>query len=202
MEAGDKKNSRQRAFIVVMAMVTVILSVLAYRAYEYQQRVEEQTAAEREFLADLAAHEQEAVALAQVGEERAEAQEAKELARSIQEVRRERLKQIGKWQDRWYGGGPKAPEGGSFRGIASTGHQQAKARLLTAEDFDRVFLTVMIPHTEQGVYMDSRAAERVRHLEVKDLALQVTAKEQQELELMQAYARSGFPSTYTSEPQI
>lgn len=201
MEQHSVKNRNWKSLAVAALFLAGAAGLIAHNAYTAHRQEQQKAAAERQFLSDMVAHEREAIALAALGEERGEAAEVKALARSIREQRTARAEQLRRWHKTWYGADPEAPGAGtSFRGVSSGSHLQAMSRLQTAESFDRVFLAVMVPHNEQAVYAAGRAGEEVLHQEVKDLALRITAEQQREIELMQSYIRSGFPSTFTTLP--
>ncbi len=198
MEQNVKNSSARSTWILALICLMTLGSVFLVRMHQDRVRTQAKIAAEKQFIADMTAHELEAVALARVAEERGSAPEIKSLARSIQDRRRERLSQLKAMSKKWYGAEPEMEAGTSgFRGPSSGTHLQAISRLQTADDFDRTFLAVMVPHNGQAVFMAGRAEGEMLHREARYLALEVTARQQQELELMQTYVRSGFPSTFT-----
>lgn len=89
------------------------------------------------------------------------------------------------WRDQWYAGKPDAEnrrldgETKSMAGI-NTAHMDS----LSGDDFDRMFLDMMIPHNQGAIVMAKEAVDRVEHAELGALSQQIIVVSQREIDMM------------------
>ena len=60
----------------------------------------------------------------------------------------------------------------------------------TGEDFDKAFITLMIPHHQDAINMANDALKNASHAEMKKLARDIITAQQKEIDMMKAWQKS------------
>lgn len=169
---------------------------------------------EQHFITRMIPHHEAAVAMAELALDRSERPEIRRLARTIKtEQTREieamrawyeqeygidisewgrRDRSFGRW-DRGYGGCPNC--GGAWGGGYGAMMGVDWVALENTENFDRVFIEQMIPHHQMGVMMATMVANRGADSQVRELAREMIAHQNREIDLMQAWYQDWFRSS-------
>jgi uncharacterized protein (DUF305 family) len=94
------------------------------------------------------------------------------------------------WRQEWFGSSEIDSRGAESLGLTEgeMGMQHAAGDLHDAEDVDQAFASMMIDHHEGAVRMSELALEKGQHNEIRDLAEQIIAAQEREIEIMQAHA--------------
>lgn len=204
-----KKNYTNARWIIVASIAAVILAVLVSYAFitrpqasTTQQSTTNSTtsrfaslkgdAFDEAYLADMLAHHEGAVNMAEMigpGTERAE---LREFGADIVAVQSKEMLQMQQWQKDWgyeatYGG--HASHGGSS-GNAMAGHMMDMGESLMGlrgAEFEKRFLELMIEHHQQAVDMSVYAEQNAEHQEVKDLARSIISTQSSEIDQMKRW---------------
>jgi uncharacterized protein (DUF305 family) len=141
---------------------------------------------EMQFLDTMTAHHKQAVEMAEMAVDKAARPELKEMARRMMAAQREEIGRMQGWREQWYGGRPQAV---NHEMMEMGGQQTDMGRMRSAagEEFDRMFLSMMIPHHEGAVAMARDALSKAEHAEVKRFAQQLVADQQREVRQMQQW---------------
>jgi uncharacterized protein (DUF305 family) len=145
-----------------------------------------------QFLDTMTAHHQQAVEMAEMAVDRAARPELKEMARRMMAAQRAEIAQMQGWREQWYAGSPQAVNHEMMRAGGGQQMDLGSMRAAAGEEFDRMFLSMMIPHHEGAVAMSRDAAEKAEHAEVKRFAQKLVADQQREIRQMRQWqAASG-----------
>lgn len=145
----------------------------------------ESTAAltEAQFITDMIPHHQQAVEMAQLALTRGTHPEVKTLARAILSAQESEISQMESWNRAWFGVEPGAA-------VTSGGHASMAGEidaLKTSSDFDRDFLTAMIPHHASAIDMANRLLVGAPRPELKNLASAIIVGQQKEIDQMRGW---------------
>ena len=140
---------------------------------------------EAQFITEMIPHHEQAVEMAQLALERASRPEVKTLARNILSAQEAEISQMQTWNRSWFGGEPASAGGNETMGMAGEIEM-----LKTSNDFDRDFLTAMIPHHRSAIEMANRLLRGAPRRELKMLAQAIIAGQQQEIDQMQGWRKA------------
>jgi uncharacterized protein (DUF305 family) len=140
-----------------------------------------------QFLDTMTAHHRQAVEMAEAAVDKAARPELKETARRMMTAQREEVERMQGWREQWYAGSAQAVN----REMMQTGGAQhtdlSQMRAAAGEEFDLMFLSMMIPHHEGAVAMSRDALNRAEHAEVKRFAQKLIADQQREIQQMRQW---------------
>ena len=165
------------------------------------------------FIDMMIVHHQGAIALAEVALDRGEHPEIRDLAQSIISSQQAEIDQMQTWRDTWYPGaaemsmeqmtgmmGDMTHSMPGMMGTPTSGmgdmsgkmgmmdpHADHQALCSTTEDFDKAFISLMIPHHESAVAMAQVALMMATHPEIKQLAQEIIDAQQTEIAQMQEW---------------
>lgn len=143
--------------------------------------------ADRAFAAAMAPHHTQAIDMAALAEERTDDTELLTLARSIAEAQRAERETLQDWAG---DDGHEHDHGdhGDHHGMAGmlTDAQLAELEAATGEEFERLWLELMIEHHEGAVVAAEEVIEDGNSTDVERLALDVVAVQQAEITKMEA----------------
>lgn len=156
------------------------------------------------YIADMIAHHEGAVNMAEMANGAAQNQELKDMAQDIVKTQSQEILKMRTWQTEWgyeqtmSGHGS---HGGSANGMAGEMMAMGAELLdLMGSDFDKKFLELMIVHHEQAVEMSKYANTNASHKEIKVLATAVISAQEREIAQMKQWQEEwGYAVTSSGE---
>ena len=146
-------------------------------------------AADQHFIVEMIPHHQGAIDMAKVALERSKQPEILKLSNDIIAAQTKEINDMTAWYKNWYGtdvppGGMGMHMGGMTGDLATLGQK-------SGSDFDKEFLTQMIPHHEMAIMMAQmiRSSERA---EMRQLAENIVTSQANEIQMMREWLASGF----------
>jgi uncharacterized protein (DUF305 family) len=143
------------------------------------------------FIDAMVPHHQGAVEMAEVALKNAHHQEIRTLSRNIisaQKTEIERLKSI---KQREFGTS-KVPMEMSAQEMEMMGMSMSPKELAKQEPFDKAFIDHMIPHHESAIDMARVALENSNNTEIKEIARDIVAAQQREIEQMKQWRHEWY----------
>jgi uncharacterized protein (DUF305 family) len=152
---------------------------------------------DRAFVEAMIPHHESAIEMAEIAQDRAKSEFVKSLAQNIIRAQAAEIETLRAEDARLADAGVKA---GNL-GISEhhMGMSMDVSSLETAEPFDTAFLNMMIPHHEGAVKMAEIEMEQGSNARLIDLAEQIIAAQESEMEAMQAQLSGKAPAM--SEPE-
>lgn len=144
------------------------------------------------YIADMLAHHEGAINMAEQAQSVTAHEEIRTLAGNITQTQSAEIMQMRTWQTDWgykvtMSGGHNSHSGGGMDMGGDMVEAQKKLQDLTGAAYDREFLKQMILHHEQAVEMSQFAATKAKHQELKDLASAVISAQTTEIEQMKQW---------------
>lgn len=145
---------------------------------------------DRTFIANMIAHHQGAVDMATMALEKAQRQEIKDMAADIVYAQTKEINDLKNWQSAW--GYPSSSAENmmdhSAMGTMTTMDTMAEnMRLMTGEEFDKAFLTMMIEHHQSAINMAYPGQTNALHEEVKTLTKAIVEAQGKEIAQMKQW---------------
>ena len=157
---------------------------------------------DRMFLADMMAHHQGAIDMANLALTQAKHPELKTMAQDIISAQNKEITDMKAWQTSW---GYPATSGNNMMDHSAMGMENDMAattnqlKSLNGDAFDKKFLELMIEHHQSAIDMARPAASNAQHAEVKTLAKAVVDAQSKEIDQMQSWQTDwGYKSVPTS----
>ena len=157
---------------------------------------------DRMFLANMIAHHQGAVDMANLALTNASHQEVKDLAKAIVSAQTTEITDMTAWQKSW---GYPASSGEMMEDHSSMGMMNTNAGRRnelngkTGEAFDKAFLEQMIMHHQSAINMAATGKTNAQHQEVKDLTVAIVTAQTKEIKQMKQWQSEwGYSSSDTS----
>ena len=157
---------------------------------------------DRMFLANMIAHHQGAVDMANLALTNASHQEIKDLAKAIVSAQTTEITDMTAWQKTW---GYPASSGQMMEDHSSMGMMDANAGMMnelngkTGEAFDKSFLEQMIMHHQSAINMAATGKTNAQHQEVKDLTVAIVTAQTKEIKQMKQWQTEwGYSSSDAS----
>lgn len=154
---------------------------------------------DRMFIANMIAHHQGAVDMANVALTNASHQEVKDLAKAIVSAQTTEISDMTAWQKSW---GYPASTGDTMMDHSSMGMMDTNAGMMselngkTGEAFDKAFLEQMIMHHQSAINMAATGKANAQHQEVKDLTVGIVTAQTKEITQMKQWQKDwGYSST-------
>ncbi len=146
-------------------------------------------AADQHFIAQMIPHHQGAIDMASVALERSKRPEVLKLANDIIAAQTKEIDDMTTWYESWYGAKP--PQGGMGMHMSGMTGDLASLTAKSGDDFDREFLTQMIPHHEMAIMMAQmiKGSERA---EMRQLAENIVTSQAAEIQMMRGWLSSWF----------
>ena len=142
------------------------------------------------FIDAMVPHHRSAIDMARVAQRKAEHPEIKQLAEAIVADQDREIAQMQAWRKAWYGS-DTIPAG--MGGHRMTGMDVDLKQLEAAQPFDKAFIDAMIPHHRSAIDMAREAQTRASRQEIKELAGQIIAAQQREIDQLQAWRAQWYP---------
>lgn len=145
---------------------------------------------DRMFIANMIAHHQGAVDMANLALTNASHQEVKDLAKAIVAAQTTEITDMTAWQKMW---GYPASSGEMMEDHSSMGMMDTNAGMMnelngkTGEAFDKAFLEQMIMHHQAAINMAATGKTNALHQEVKDLTVAIVTAQTKEIKQMKQW---------------
>lgn len=152
------------------------------------------------FIDAMVPHHEGAVIMAQEALEKSTRPEIKQLAESIIAAQEQEITQMQEWRTAWYADTDDTP----MMYDASMGHmmpmtpEMRESMMMSGDlgaaddEFDLRFINMMIPHHQGAVEMANQASERSDRAEIKTLAQDIVASQQQEIDEMMQWRKDWY----------
>ena len=141
------------------------------------------------FIDGMVPHHLAAVDMAEIAQDKAEHAEIKQLANDIVTSQSKEIDQLKAWRKAWYGS-DTIPEGGAGH---MAGMDTDLKQLAATSPFDRAFIDAMLPHHQSAIAMATEAQSKAKHEEIKQLAKEIVAAQQREVDQMSAWRAQWYP---------
>ena len=143
------------------------------------------------FITQMIPHHEGAIEMAKIALERSKRPEVISLANGIIEAQERENTQMRSWYQSWFG---KAPSTNGMGMMHMGGMEGDVSRLTTVSvtDFDKEFLTQMIPHHEMAIMMAQMLQASTEREEMKQLADQIITSQAKEIDLMRSWLKSWY----------
>ena len=153
---------------------------------------------DRMFLANMIAHHQGAVDMANLALKNAKHQEIKDLATAIVTAQTSEINNMTSWQTTW---GYPSSSGEMMMDHSSMGMMDTNAGTMnelndkTGDAFDKAFLEQMIMHHQSAINMAAPGKANAQHQEVKDLTVAIVTAQTKEIQQMKQWQKDwGYSS--------
>ncbi|MBW4517607.1 MAG: DUF305 domain-containing protein [Timaviella obliquedivisa GSE-PSE-MK23-08B] len=152
------------------------------------------------FVDGMTPHHEGAVTMAQEALQKSQRPEIKQLAQTIIDAQQKEIAQMKEWRTAWYPDASATP----MMYSSEMGHmmpmsEEMKSSMMMNTDlgaaddqFDLRFLNAMIPHHEGALTMAKEALQKSDRPEVKELAQDIIASQQQEISQMQQWKKAWY----------
>ena len=145
---------------------------------------------DQNFIDGMVPHHQAAVDMAKVAQKMGEHPEIKQLANDIVTSQDGEIAKMKAWRKTWYGSDQIAPGMG---GQTMGGMDTDLGKLAAASPFDKAFIDAMLPHHQSAIQMATEAKTKATHAEIKQLATEIVAAQQREIDQMKAWRAQWYP---------
>lgn len=143
---------------------------------------------EQSFLEQMVPHHQSATEMATMALEKTTRPEVRQLAQEIIAAQQAEIAQMRTWHEAWFGTELVAADDGSHQAMNMTELEEA-----TGDDFDRAFLSMMIPHHASAIVMADAVIMDSPRAEIQQLADEIVAAQAKEIGQMQEWREQWFP---------
>jgi uncharacterized protein (DUF305 family) len=144
------------------------------------------------FIANMIAHHQGAVEMANLALTNAKHPELKDMANAIITAQTKEIKDMQGWQMTW---GYPASSGGAMEDHSSMGTMNEMANMsdglegLYGDAFDKAFLTSMMAHHQSAINMAYPGQTNAKHDEVKKMTKDIITAQSKEIATMQSWQK-------------
>jgi len=142
---------------------------------------------DQHFIVQMIPHHEGAIAMAKIALERSKRPEVLSLAKGIIAAQEKENRDMRAWYQSWYGSAAPSSGMGMMHMGGMTGDLNT---LASAADFDREFITQMIPHHEMAIMMAQMLQASTGRNEMKQLAANIIASQSQEIDLMRGWLKA------------
>ncbi len=152
------------------------------------------------FIDGMTPHHEGAVVMAQEALQKSTRPEIRQLAQAIIDAQEKEISQLKEWRTAWYADAGDEP----MMYSAEMGHtmpmtQEMRSSMMMAGDlgaaddqFDLRFIDAMVPHHEAAVDMAQQALEKSDRPEIQELAQNIIASQQQEIDQMTKWKQDWY----------
>jgi uncharacterized protein (DUF305 family) len=145
---------------------------------------------DQNFIDGMVPHHQAAIDMAKVARQHGEHAEIKKLADDIVGAQDGEIGKMKGWRKAWYGSDTIPPGNG---GHTMAGMETDLGQLAAARPFDKAFIDAMIPHHQSAIDMAKEAQQQAKRPEIKDLAGEIIAAQQREIEQLRSWRAQWYP---------
>jgi uncharacterized protein (DUF305 family) len=153
---------------------------------------------DRNFIANMIAHHQGAVTMAQLALTNAKHQELKDMANDIISAQNREISQMKSWQQAW--GYPSSSSDNMMDHSAmgmmdEMSGMENELKGKTGDEFDKAFIEQMIMHHQGALDMAAPGEKNAEHQEVKDLTKAIVTAQTKEIKQMKQWQKDwGYES--------
>jgi uncharacterized protein (DUF305 family) len=141
---------------------------------------------DRAFIDNMVPHHQLATEMARIELARGKRPQVRALARAIIAAQNDEITLMKRWRAAWFG----SPKTQAKMSTNMPGMDVAK--LKSARDVDRAFLSEMIPHHRSAISMARQATTDAKHLQLRTLAGRIITAQQREIAQMQRWLKAWY----------
>ena len=145
---------------------------------------------DRNFIANMIAHHEGAVTMAQLALTNAKHQELKDMANDIISAQNGEISQMKSWQQAW---GYPSSSSDNMMDHSAMGMMDEMAGMenelkgKTGDEFDKAFIEQMIMHHQGALDMAAPGEKNAEHQEVKDLSKAIVSAQTKEIQQMKQW---------------
>jgi uncharacterized protein (DUF305 family) len=136
------------------------------------------------FIDNMVPHHEGAVEMARIELAKGRRAEVKKLAAQVVSAQNSEIERMKAWRNEWFGDSSTPAE----MPMDMAGMDVEAVR--DANDVDRAFVEMMIPHHESAIAMATDAKTKGTHAEIRDLAAAIVTDQQREIAQMKAWQES------------
>jgi uncharacterized protein (DUF305 family) len=146
---------------------------------------------DRSFIDAMVPHHEGAIEMARAAKEAGLSEpELVEVADAVLETQGAEIDRMRQWREAWFGSAEVDPAGAAALGLSESerGMQHDTSALADAADVDAAFASLMVDHHEGAVRMARLALRRAEHDELRELAREIVAAQEREIEILKPHA--------------
>lgn len=150
---------------------------------------------DQHFIVQMIPHHEGAIAMARVALERSKRPEILSLANGIIEAQKKEINDMRSWYQSWFGATPPSggpPAGGGMMHMSGMTGDVDELKSASDTDFDREFITQMIPHHEMAIMMAQMLQASTGRAEMKQLADNIITSQSREIDMMRSWLTSWY----------
>ncbi|MGF7118917.1 DUF305 domain-containing protein [Methanobacterium oryzae] len=152
---------------------------------------------DRHFIEQMIPHHEDAIAMADIAQTKAEHQEIKQLASNIKDDQTREISQMREFYKRTYGTDVPESSGmmGPGRGMGRGGMMDNSTdldELENAKPFDKAFIEGMVPHHRMAIMMSQMLLRNSDNQEMRDLANSIIKTQSAEIEQMRGWYQEWY----------
>jgi uncharacterized protein (DUF305 family) len=140
---------------------------------------------EQAFLEDMVPHHESAIAMAELALTKAQHPEVRSLAKNIVSSQQAEIAQMKAWHQAWFGSELQMGAGATM--------DMSPLEMASGDEFDRVFLAMMIPHHASAVTMADSVKMSEPRARVVELANGIISAQAKEIGEMQQWRERWYP---------
>jgi len=156
--------------------------------------IEQAAPFDRAFIDGMVPHHEQAIEMAQDAKAAGlEGAALVAIADSIISSQQGEIDRMKEWRVKWFGSAEIDPDGanGLGLGMEQMGMQSERMDFSSENDVDSAFATMMVAHHEGAITMARLARDRGQHPEIRSLAGEIIAAQQDELDVLKRFGGGG-----------
>ncbi len=146
---------------------------------------------DQHFIVQMIPHHEGAIEMAKIALERSKRAEIISLSNGIIEAQEREITNMSAWYESWFGSTPPSGGMGMMHMDSMTG-DASSLRNVPAAEFDREFMTQMIPHHEMAIMMAQMLQASTARDEMKTLAENIITSQSNEITKMRGWLTSWY----------
>jgi uncharacterized protein (DUF305 family) len=190
----------------LLAALALVVVLLVAQLYAMRGQNAPAAAFDQQFIDMMVPHHEGAVVMGEIARARAKHPEIKQMAEAILSTQTQEIDQMKAWRQAWFGSAetpsmsqmPMVPGmgGGHATHSGTTMNMAADVEALrnAPEPFDLAFIDAMIPHHQSAIDAAKAAEKSAQRPEIKQLAAEIIAAQQREIDQMKAWRTSWYGS--------
>ena len=139
------------------------------------------------FIDAMIVHHQSAVMMAEMALDASEREEILTLADEIIEAQEAEIEQLGQWRDEWYPDAPESDLTGMMDMSGMNMSDEDMQMMEDTEDFDKMFIDMMIPHHESAIEMARALQTTTERPELQELTEAIITAQEGEIAQMEQW---------------
>lgn len=155
------------------------------------------------FLDNMIPHHQQAVMMSRMLFMHTQRAEMKTLGNDIIQAQMKEIEQMQDWHTQWFHNQPMAMHPGMMKNMTNLmrmdctgmmGMMPGQIPQMMNRDIDLWFINEMIPHHQSSISMANMAIENAEHPEIINMAQNIIASQQQEIDKMKQWKKAWYPT--------